>query len=353
MIFVELNMKGSQHARFNRDFINYFLARDGTTPKRVSLVCGSTHFKEISFIGLPKLLNKLPFPAIILKSGHLWRSILKVIAEISQSIIFILIAKILNREIIFLSSYPPVKLVIILVCFFIKKDVAIIHHGELEGLRTPRRYTSFVKAYFDVTYRKFVKDIFLSESIYKDVRQLIGRELPSAEVIFHPIGSCELPAVSNLRPHFTIAYAGSLTRFQHANLERLIRLLLISISGDAALIHLVIVAPGADLLDVAEFPKRHIVDTSKGLLSQREFDAILENVDVFFLPYDKGDYDLTASGVLMDCIRRGKPVCCVESGFFLDAQGVYPELVDISVDLEHLAKSLSRRALEGRIVKAT
>lgn len=84
---------------------------------------------------------------------------------------------------------------------------------------------------------------------------------------------------------------------------------------------------------------------------QSEFDALIAQMDVIILMYDKDGYKYTASGAVLDVLKFGQPLYATRNHLFdhMDAEGIFPGFLAESIDslFDEIVENLSSTNLHN------
>lgn len=343
MIFVELNMKGRQHLIANSGFVDIY----SNAGEENYLVADRLHAREV--MGLKsetRVLSCIPFPVI--RSGGALAAISKTCLEVFGILLVFLFAKIKRQDLFFLSSYASAKPFIEFFNGVFRVKVYVVHHGDLVGLRSESRgrFARYVKAYFRNRHSEKITDVFLSQRIHDNAIRLIGRTLPSSFVALHPFpkkgaAACRRTAQQKGR-RLCIGYFGALTEENRGRLQQILDALS---SRSVQDFDLALIAPKAHLFNLGNLHCKEIVDTTIPL-SNNEFAEHIAKLDVAIFPYTAGQYDLIASGVIVDCLIYGIKFICVRSDYFNDWLDAYPSAGELFDSFDEMVVTLANPAYQ-------
>jgi hypothetical protein len=332
MIFIELNMKYSQHVLVNSGFIEKFAIKE----KPNYIFTSRSHWKEINFI-LPNTLNFIPIFLPVMKSGGRISAILKTIIESIYYVLIVLIAKLFRKNLIFLSAYSSTKQFIEFLCEIFAINAQLVHHGELNGLvDTSRRYSKFIKRYFARRFSNHVTDVFLSQSIAKNVFKITSLTPPCWAAILHPFPTAGRLNRVSYQKDSCIGYFGALSQENRKRLQ----VILDSLNSRVKNIgyqdfRFALLCPRPKLFDLGGIAYDLLIDTEFPL-PQKEFVEHIRKFDLVILPYEHGQYDLIASGVIVECYKNGVKFLVTNSSFFQDWLEKYPESGEVFSSFQSL-----------------
>jgi hypothetical protein len=332
MIFIELNMKSSQHVLVNSGFIEKFAVKK----KANYIVTSRSHWQEINCI-LPDTLNIIPIFLPVIKSGGKISAILKTFIESIYYALIIIIAKLVRKKLIFLSAYSSTKQFIEFLCEIFGVNAKLVHHGELNGLfDTSRRYSKFIKRYFSRRFSNRVTDVFLSQSIAKNVFKLTSLTPPCWVAILHPFPTPGREHKFSYEKNSCIGYFGALSQENRKRLQ----MILYSLNRRVKNIgyqdfKFALLCPRPKLFDLGEITCDLMIDTESPI-PQMEFVEHIRKFDTVILPYDHGQYDLVASGVIVDCYMNGVKFFATNSSFFQDWLEIYSDSGEVFSSFQSL-----------------
>jgi hypothetical protein len=313
-------MKGTQHLIVNAGFLERLC-----TSEEVSTLLGDKkHLSELQSILPSNLKLELRFIPVI-RSGGLFAALSKTALELLLVCIVFALSFIKRQEILFFSSYPSVKIFIEILSRIHPFKVFIVHHGELDGLAQSKdkRYTKLVRFYFSLRKSKKLTDVFLSDGIRDNALQLLGHKLPSCLSILHPFPTLLKPITPYVIEHIdqskiTIGYFGALTKENFPRVQNIIDALgrRVELLGKQDF-NFLVVAPNSSKLNYGFLPCSAHVDTMCGL-SHEEFSAQVTNLDIAIFPYSEKQYELSASGIVVDCKIQKIYFLAARSTFFTD-----------------------------------
>jgi hypothetical protein len=339
MIFIELNMKFSQHVLVNSGFIEKFAIKE----KINYIFTSRSHWQEINFI-LPNTLNFIPIFLPVIKSGGSISAILKTIIELFNYVLIFFIAKLCRKNLFFLSSYSSTKQFIEFLCEIFSVNAQLVHHGELNGLvDTSRRYSKFIKRYFLRRFSKRVTDIFLSPSIARNVFEVISLTPPCWAAILHPFPTAGMRVKSPYQKDLCIGYFGALTKENRTRLQNILDSLNKRIENIGYQdFRFALLCPRPQFFDLGGVTCDLLIDTECPI-PHVEFVEHIRKFDLVLLPYVQGQYDLIASGVVVDCYMNGVNFFVTESTFFQDWLQKYPESGEVFSSFQSLLSCIETK----------
>ncbi len=319
MIFVELNMKGRQHLLSNCGFIDKFADAE----KCNLFFADSLHAREVTEMSAAaSKLQSITVP--VLRSGAGLKAAAKTLNEALFVFLVFLVSVVRRDDIFFLSAYASVKVFIELMSRIFPVRVYLVHHGELTGLNSASvgRYSRFVRRYFAIRRSTRLTDVFLSEAIKKNAYAAAGRETPSSMVVLHPFPLKMDRVPKNVggskmdRPR--IGYFGALSRENRARLQAAISALTRRTEALGCQdFELMVIAPNSGTFDYGNLQSVRTVDTTVQI-TNTEYALMVASFDLAIFPYESQQYDLTASGIAVDCLIHNIHFFAANSGFFCD-----------------------------------
>ena len=232
-------------------------------------------------------------------------------------------ARVRRQPILFLSAYPPVKILVEWLSRLHPYAVMVVHHGELAGLMPGHRarYTPFVRRYFAWRRNPRLVDIFLSQGIARNACRLMLTPPPAYRSVLHPCPPTaprQGPRSGASGANPAVGYFGTLIPENAQRLQRIVqRLAERRMRLGREDFRLRVIAPEADQFELGGISSAQLIDTTRPL-STEEFDRAVASFDLVVLPYEAGQYDLIASSVASDCLRHGIHFLAARSAFFTD-----------------------------------
>ena len=316
MIFLDLNMKGSQHLLINAGFIEEFRSL-----KHINIIFGDrAHLTELSKM-LKKTDNQQYFALPVFRSGNFYKSIFKTVVEVFIYFFIFIYASIVQDHIFILSSYASSKIFIEFFSRILPVKVFLVHHGELTGIVTNEsRYAKFVKLYFALRQTGKLIDVFLSKGIKKNATMLLRNDMPYSIHFLHPYPKSFVYPLKKIdttrKPQ--IGYFGSLNRQNRNRMQEIISALSkrILLQGYQDF-ELKILCPNPSSFDFGNIVEFIVVDTSR-FIPNDDYVEQIKDMDIVLLPYEESQYDLMASGILADCAIHNINFWVAKSTFFVD-----------------------------------
>ncbi|HIB8180947.1 TPA: hypothetical protein ACWX1I_002350 [Elizabethkingia anophelis] len=244
-----------------------------------------------------------------------------------------------RTKIIFAQLNPFLALLLNFKNNYLKSNIDIICHGELEYSIAKSKiykplflYSNFIKKFLENKRNDNIRLIVLSNSIKENLKKYYPNiPLQSIDVVYHPYIYSNNIQYNNNDQIKVLGTIGSMAPSK--GLNNLIKLAEI-LKEKTKDIKIQVVGSYDFLTD--EYPVEFVFDM-KYFPNNEEFNDKISKLDVILFFYEKNSYKLTASGALLDAVNHNKIVLSLRNEYFEDLFNKFGAIGFLCDDVNEMA----------------